>query len=78
MIKVMCIYDSWNPADGTEPIFGEICTVFQSAKYDIAYSVCEHPVNASGVSQSFVKYAFAPLSDIDELEIARSREAVGV
>lgn len=85
-MKVMCI-DS-KPTDGEfpgpMPVEGQVYTVsYQGWGYDTqdrrtpCYALEEIPPCAT-CDNLFDVYRFIPLSNIDELEIAQSREAVTV
>ncbi len=76
IMKAMCINDNVVNTIGIYPKVGEVLTVKQSDFYPDNYVVLEYPIDKSGHHQSFGKYRFIPLSDIDETELIKERELI--
>jgi hypothetical protein len=76
-MKVICIDDVWETIGvcGPAPVFGEIVTVFESISDETGdwYKLEEYDPN-----EVFGQEGFAPLSDIDEIELVKERELVNV
>jgi len=75
-MKVMCISENFLFFDGFEPKVGEILTAHQCPVYEADFDIIEYPFDSKGNPQSFRKNNFAPLSDIDEMELVNERELV--
>jgi len=74
-MKVICIDEKGqiNPEMYVIP-FGEIVTVAGNCNvYPDSWDIKEYPVNKIGWPCSYDKKIFAPLSDIDELELIEQR-----
>ena len=75
-MKVMCIDDNYVIVEGVEPKFGEVVTVSgQCETFKDCWIIAEYPLCIEGRPQSFYKYHFAPLSDIEETELVKERES---
>lgn len=73
-MKVMCIDDSLNNPYAIIIPFGEIVTASQSLKHHDVYDIAEYPLGTDGRSMSYYKWRFAPLSNIDEMELLEQRQ----
>ena len=78
-MEVICIDDKWEcEPSGNEPNVGEIVTATQSIYYEDSYFIQEYLFDDLGHNQSFAKYHFIPLSDIDETQMERNYQTVEI
>jgi hypothetical protein len=74
-MKVMFIDDKGICKECIYPKVGEIVTVVsESPIYPCSWYIAEYPVGTCGNKQSLPKKRFAPLSEIDEMELVNERE----
>lgn len=74
-MKVMCINNSSHKCSKMDKIpVGEIVTVVGESPFHDGYYIQEYLLDKDGYKCSYAKKHFAPLSDIDETELAEQRE----
>jgi hypothetical protein len=75
-MKVMCINDGgFSACSDNVPTVGEIVTVAaQCPVFSDNWDIAEYLSDSKGRPQSFKKKCFAPLSEIDEMELVNERQ----